>query len=130
MHPRARHVELNTPGVPVFYFVTLVCLCSTLLRWCTCIQLCYAGADGIVCGAQLGEEVKFEQLSEKWTCKAQHVRLQQVAILLGSHARLQLHQVPLLSQHLRHLFLTLTLSLSVSCYVLRLIQSCAECCYA
>ena len=45
------------------------------------------------CGLQLGEEVSFEQLSESWTCKPQHVRLHQVAILLGRYPRLLLNQV-------------------------------------
>ena len=46
-----------------------------------------------LCGLQLDEVVQFEQLSESWTCKLQHVRLHQVAILLGTQPRLLLHEV-------------------------------------
>lgn len=45
-------------------------------------------------GLQLAEVVRFEQLSESWTCEPQHVRLHQVAILLGTQPRLLLHEVP------------------------------------
>ena len=44
-------------------------------------------------GLQLDEEVRFEQLSESWTCEPQHVRLHQIAILLGTYPRLLLHEV-------------------------------------
>lgn len=49
--------------------------------------------DSSKCGLQLAEVVKFEQLSESWFCEPRHVRLHQVAILLGTQPRLLLHEV-------------------------------------